>query len=123
MERIIATFSVPHLRENPPNEWMSYLLDPHTSLWKYAVNAFQSVFLLLRVRPQVILTTGAGIAIPTALIGKLMGKKLIVVETGACIHTPSKTGAFLYRYADLFIVQWEELLQHYPDAVYGGPLI
>lgn len=40
----------------------------------------------------------------------------------ARIKSPSKTGKFLYKFVDLFIVQWEELLKFYPKAVYGGKI-
>jgi UDP-N-acetylglucosamine:LPS N-acetylglucosamine transferase len=74
----------------------------------------------MKVRPRVILTTGAGIAIPCALFGKLYGARLIVVESAARVKELSRTGLFLYQYADLFIVQWPELCSKYPKAVYGG---
>ena len=34
--------------------------------------------------------------------------------------TKSKTGSIVYKFADLFIVQWKEMLELYPNAVYGG---
>jgi beta-1,4-N-acetylglucosaminyltransferase len=119
----VATFRLPHLSAPPGARALHFLIDPHTSLWKYAVNAIQSLVLLLRVRPQVILTTGAGIAIASVVLGKCLGARVIVVETAACVQRPSRTGALLYRFADLFIVQWPELLSHYPRAVYGGALL
>jgi beta-1,4-N-acetylglucosaminyltransferase len=123
MDFDVATFRLPHVSIPTGARALHFLIDPHTSLWKYAVNALQSLILLLRVRPQVVLTTGAGIAIACALLGKCMGARLIVIETAACVNLPSRTGAFLYRFADLFIVQWQELLRHYPKAVYGGALL
>lgn len=120
MERVLATFALPHLHTQSLGERIHFLIDPHKSLWKYLLNAVQSLWLMLRVRPQVVLTTGAGIAIPCALIGKVMGAKLIYIELAASVHDLSRTGKFLYRYADLFIVQWPALCQRYPRAVYGG---
>lgn len=120
----LATFRQPHLTAPPPGaRSLHYLLDPHVSLWKYAVNAAQSLWLMLRLRPNVVLTTGAGIAIPCALLGKVMGAKLIFVESVASVHALSRTGAFLYRYADLFVVQWPDLCKAHPRAVYGGCIL
>jgi uncharacterized protein Veg len=45
---------------------------------------------------------------------------MIYIESFARMKTLNKSGKFLYKYADLFIVQWEELLKCYPKAVYGG---
>ncbi|HGS3207216.1 TPA: polysaccharide biosynthesis protein, partial [Streptococcus pneumoniae] len=36
--------------------------------------------------------------------------------------TPTLTGRILYRYADRFYVQWESMLDIYPNAVYKGGL-
>lgn len=123
MDRVIATFSLPHLREESRAEPVYFLLDPHTSFWKYGINALQSLWLMLRVRPRVVLTTGAGIAIACALWGKLTGAKLVFVETAAAVDRLSRTGALLYRFSDLFIVQWTALCRRYPKAIYGGCLI
>ncbi|WP_191976308.1 hypothetical protein [Limosilactobacillus reuteri] len=49
-----------------------------------------------------------------------MKKKVIYIESFARITTPSLTGKILYHFADLFIVQWKELLKVYPKAKYFG---
>jgi len=117
----VATFRLSHLKTPPGSaKGLHFLIDPHVSIFKYAVNALQSIGLLMKVRPRVILTTGAGIAIPCALFGKLYGARLIVVESAARVKELSRTGLFLYKYADLFIVQWPDLCNKYPKAVYGG---
>ena len=73
-------------------------------------------------RPDVVVTTGAAVAIPTCLIGKLFRKKVIYIESFARISTPNKTGLLIYKFADLFIIQWEALRQYYPNAIYGGSI-
>ncbi|MFQ5645099.1 MAG: PssD/Cps14F family polysaccharide biosynthesis glycosyltransferase, partial [Thiogranum sp.] len=117
-----ATYCEPHTRATMAGEDLRCLIDPHGSLWKYVVNAFQGLHMLLVERPVAIVSTGGGMSIATALIGKLLGVKLIYVESGARVTSPSRTGKLLYRYADLFIVQWEPMLKHFPKAVYGGML-
>jgi UDP-N-acetylglucosamine:LPS N-acetylglucosamine transferase len=123
MDFDVATFRLPHVSIPAGARALHFLIDPHTSLWKYAVNSLQSLWLMLKIRPRVVLTTGAGIAIPCSFIGKCIGCKLIYVETVASVDKLSKTGAFLYRHADLFIVQWPGLCAQYPRAVYGGCLL
>lgn len=80
----------------------------------------QEGFIFLKERPDVIISTGAANAVPMCLIGKIFGKKIIFIETFAHKKSPSKTGRIMYKFADLFIVQWPELLKDYPKAVYGG---
>jgi len=42
------------------------------------------------------------------------------VETGSRVRALSMTGRIVYRFADLFIVQWPQLQERYPRAVYAG---
>ncbi|MCK4703847.1 MAG: polysaccharide biosynthesis protein [Gammaproteobacteria bacterium] len=123
MDRTIATFCLSHTRESLKGEKVFCLIDPHGNLLKYILNFVQSIVLLLKVRPSYVINTGGGMTIATSLLGKLFGAKLIYVESGARVLTPSKTGKLLYKYADLFIVQWKPLLKYYPNAVYGGLLL
>ena len=96
-----------------------FIIDPHVSKVKYLINALWALGLYLNIRPDVVVSTGAGIAIPMMLIAKKLGAKVIFIETGARVKTPSRTGVFAYRHADLFIVQYPPLLEHYPDAKLG----
>lgn len=116
-----VTIKLPYLQATLPG--VTYFVhDPHKSLLGYFYNALQSLMLFVRIRPKVIVTTGAGLAIPMSLIGKICGSKLVLVETGARISEPSRTGKLLGAYADLVLVQWEPLLKHFPNGCYGGPL-
>jgi UDP-N-acetylglucosamine:LPS N-acetylglucosamine transferase len=83
-------------------------------------NTFKSFFLYLKIRPKYIITTGAHTAGPMCLIGHIFGSKIIYIETFANSITKSKTGRLVYKFADLFIVQWESMLTLYPKAKYGG---
>ncbi len=96
-----------------------YICDPHTSKFMFLFNLLQSIWLFCKTRPQVVVSTGAGLCIFYCLMCKLFKRKLIFVETGARITTPSKTGLFLYKYCDLFIIQSAELLKFYPKAKVG----
>ena len=55
-------------------------------------------------------------------IGKIFGSKIIYIETFANINKKTVTGRLIYHIADLFIVQWEEMLELYPKAVLGGSI-
>lgn len=81
---------------------------------------FQSFCILLKEKPRIIISTGALVTFPVCLVGKLMGLRIIYIESFARVDTPSLTGKFMYRIADLFIVQWDDLLEIYPRAIYGG---
>ena len=93
-----------------------YILDPNGVPLHYIPNFFQTIYCFLRIRPQIIISTGSGIAVFSLLIGKLMGCKIIYVESGARLFDISKTGHLAYKFADLFIVKSDLLQQKYPKS-------
>ena len=88
--------------------------------FKLIYNTIKSFFLYLKIRPKYIISTGAHTAGPMCLIGHIFGSKIIYIETFANSNSKSRTGSLVYKFADLFIVQWESMLELYPNAIYGG---
>lgn len=82
--------------------------------------SFQSLGILLREKPDLVITTGVLAMIPLCLLAKLFGKKLIYIESFAKISSPNLSGKLLYRFADQFYVQWESMLKIYPKAICLG---
>ncbi len=122
-DKFIVTKHEPHIAERLADLESYYINNPHTSLWGYFINFLRSLFIFIRQRPKIVLTTGAGIALPMCIIGKIYGSKIIYVESGARVVTTSKMGRLVYKFADVFYVQWESMLQHHPNATYAGRLI
>lgn len=91
--------------------------------WLLLRNCGQSLRVYAREKPDLIISTGADVTLPIMLIAKLFGRKLIFIESGANVTQPSLTGRLIYRFADLFIIQWQELQPFYPRAIYGGSLL
>ena len=91
-------------------------------IFQFIINCFLSVILFIKIRPEYIVTTGTHTAGPICVLGKIFGKKIVFIETFANKHTKTATGRIIYKFADLFIVQWEEMLEIYPDAVLGGSI-
>ncbi|GAM10718.1 hypothetical protein OR1_03011 [Geobacter sp. OR-1] len=119
----VVTYRLPHLVNNPSGYETHFIINPHKNPFKYLVNFIQAFRIYIMKRPKFILSTGSGMTIGMCVIGKLFGSKIIYIETGARIYNPSLTGKFMYYVSDLFIVQWEPLLKHFPRARYGGLLI
>lgn len=88
--------------------------------FKFLLNIFSSFIIYSLVNPKLVVTTGTHTAVPISVINKLYGGKLIYIETFANRYSKTLTGRMLYRISDTFIVQWEEMLELYPKAVYGG---
>ena len=89
-------------------------------LWRFLKLMISTGKIMLREKPDVVVTTGALISYPFCLYAKLMGKKVVYIETFARVNDRSLTGRLVYPLADLILVQWESLLELYPKAKYVG---
>lgn len=79
--------------------------------------------ILRRERPDAIISTGAGVAVPFLWIGRLLGMRTIYVESLSRIERLSLSGKLVYPVVDRFFVQWPELLARYPKATYAGQVV
>ncbi len=86
----------------------------------FMLNIIKSLILVIKEKPDIIITTGASIAVPFCYWAKLFRKKIIFIESYANINNPTLTGRIVYPISDLFIIQWQELKRFYPKAVYIG---
>lgn len=91
-------------------------------IFVYLYLILKTIYLFLKIRPKYIVTTGTHTAGPMCYIAKIFGSKIIYIETFANINKKTATGRLIYPIADLFIVQWEEMLEIYPKAIYGGSI-
>ncbi len=73
-------------------------------------------------KPDFVITTGTYIALPFMIYCKLHKKKFIYIETFARVYDTTKAGRMMYKFADLFIYQWETLKDKYPNGIYGGSI-
>ena len=89
-------------------------------LWRFLKLMISAGKIMFREKPDVVVTTGALITFPFCLYGKLLGAKVIYIETFARVNDRSLTGRLVYPIADLCLVQWESLLKFYPKAKYVG---
>jgi beta-1,4-N-acetylglucosaminyltransferase len=113
--------------------WVSFeksdavsLLDGERVTWAYhptnrsVVNLVRNLAvalpLLRRGGIEAIVTTGAGVAVPFALVGRMLGVNVVYVESMARINSPSLTGRLVYPLADTFIVQWPSLKRYFKRA-------
>lgn len=93
-----------------------------TYIFKYIYLCIKTIYYYFKIRPKVIITTGTHTAGPMCILGKIFRSKVIYIETFANMNKKTATGRLIYPIADLFIVQWEEMLEIYPKAVYGGSI-
>lgn len=86
------------------------------------VSAFQTSRILIRYRVTGMISTGPGIAVVPGLICRLLGIKVIYLESWSRVYTPSLAGRVMYRLADIFFVQHESIKKYYPKAKFMGRL-
>jgi len=96
INRIAPAYFIENIGTSP---WRMFLL----TLWAFKI--------LRHERPDIILSLGSEIAIPFFYLGKLLGIKTIFIETWSRIDNLSKTAQFVYPVADVFLVQWPQLLK------------
>jgi UDP-N-acetylglucosamine:LPS N-acetylglucosamine transferase len=95
-----------------------------TNVARMTVAFAHAAYILLREHPDVVLSTGAEIAIPFLWLGRLLGARTVYIECSARVRTRSGAGRLVYPISDLFLVQWPSLLGVYgPKARYEGGLI
>lgn len=103
-----------------------YDYENQTFLKKYLmfiIIFWQSLFLLMEEKPDVVISTGAASTFWLCYLQKkLFKKKVIYIESFAKQTSTSKTGRLVYKFADYFIVQWDSMLEFYPDAIMGGSI-
>lgn len=83
-------------------------------------NAAASLKYCLAERPDVVVCTGVLATVPFCLIARMMGAKLVYIESFAKTSSPTMTGKLLSKRADRFYVQWETMLKVYPNARFVG---
>jgi beta-1,4-N-acetylglucosaminyltransferase len=100
------------LAEGPTNRSFGKLLRNLRLAWRVVRD----------VRPTAILSTGAALAVPFFLIGKLYGCRLVYVESLTRTSSLSLSGRMVYPLADAFFVQWPEATRR-RKARYVGSLM
>lgn len=83
-------------------------------------NTILAFKILRKEKPDLIISSGAAVAVPFFWLGKLFGAKTVYIEIFDRIDKPTLTGKLVYPVTDKFIVQWEELKKVYPKAINLG---
>jgi UDP-N-acetylglucosamine--N-acetylmuramyl-(pentapeptide) pyrophosphoryl-undecaprenol N-acetylglucosamine transferase len=72
-------------------------------------------------RPEVVVTSGAGVVVPYCVLARALGARVIFIETMARVTSGSRAGRVLSRLAEATLVQWPESLAVYPGACVCSP--
>ena len=94
---------------------------------RHPANVLRNLIMAWRVvrrhRPRVVITTGAGTAVPFALIARLHGARVVYVESITRMTSPSVSCRLIAPFADRVYVQWESLAAAVPRSRYAGTIL
>jgi beta-1,4-N-acetylglucosaminyltransferase len=122
--RVWVTFDRSDARSLLENERVIHAYGPtNRNVWNLLRNLALAARVLRRERPKAILTTGAGVAVPFAWVGRLLGVKVVYVESATRIDSPSLSLRLVRPAASLVYVQWPELQDALPSARYRGSVL
>ncbi|KAK2870268.1 hypothetical protein QQF64_021769 [Cirrhinus molitorella] len=136
-EEKIRTFEAEREKSGSPSQFTIHRIPRSREVrqsWSSSVLSslialMSSVPLVFRLQPDMVLCNGPGTCVPLCFAGLLMGilglkRVLIVYVESICrVETLSLSGKILYHFSDYFFVQWAQLKDKYPKAVYLGRLV
>jgi UDP-N-acetylglucosamine:LPS N-acetylglucosamine transferase len=85
-------------------------------------NTILSIKVLRRVRPDVIVSNGAGVAVPFFYVGRLMGIPTVYIEVFDRVTSATLTGRLCRPATSLLLLQWQEQREVYRRGEVIGPL-
>ena len=123
-ERRWVTFDTLSVRSSLDGEQVKWAFYPTT---RHVGNLIRNTWLALRFLQQeridVIVSTGAGVAVPFFWLSRLFGVVTVYIEVYDRIDSATLTARLVNKASDLFLVQWPEQLKVYPDATLVGKLL
>ena len=106
-KRFWVTFNKEDARSILKNEKMYSCYFPTNRNVKNLIkNTFLAISVLKKENPDVIISSGAAVAVPFCYLAKLKGKKIIYIEVYDRVDKPTLTGKLVYPIVDKFIVQY-----------------
>lgn len=124
MDRSWATFDTPDVVSQLQGEEVDFVRHPTT---RNVPNLLRNTAISWRVlrsrRPDLIVSTGAGSAIPFFIFARLLGIDSVYIEVYDRITSRTMTGRICRPLSSLFCVQWEDQRLLYPGAYVIGPLL
>lgn len=123
-DRVWVCPDTPDVRDRLAGEQVVTSYSPTT---RNVVNLVRNAALAVRVlrehRPSLVVSTGAGVAVPFFAAARAMGIPTAFIEVYDRVDSPTLTGRLCGPFTTRRIVQWDQQLDFYPDAHLVGPLL
>lgn len=99
------------------DEDVAWAFHPTTrNVRNFVRNLFLAWRLMREYRPDLVVSTGAGVALPFFLVARLTGARTVYIEVLDRIDHATLTGALCYPISDLFALQWPDQRRQYPEG-------
>ncbi len=123
MERAWVTFDLPDARSRLAEETTYWAYYPTTRSAKNLVRNLGLARRVLReVQPDVVVSTGAGLAVPFFAIARSMGIATVFLEVFDRVSSRTLTGRLCHPLSTRFLVQWPEQERMYPGSINVGSI-
>lgn len=91
---------------------------------RFLISIPKVFYILLKEKPDIVISTGSEIAIPVFYIAWILGIKTMFIESLCRVKEPSMTGKIVYPVSEVFLVQWKQLLDKFgKKAQYWGNVL
>jgi beta-1,4-N-acetylglucosaminyltransferase len=98
--------------------WLPY--QAPRDIFAFLKGIYPAVKIILKEKPDLVISTGASIAVNFGLASKILGYEFTYIESISRSQSLSLSGRILYLFSDRFYVQWPSLTRHYKKASFEG---
>lgn len=114
-------FDTEFLKEQEIVHWVT--MQEARMLLRAIINFIRALFILSKSRPDVVISTGASLAVPFIFAAKILRIKTVYVESISRSEALSLSGRLVYNIVDELYVQWPNCLARYPKVKYHGIVV
>jgi UDP-N-acetylglucosamine:LPS N-acetylglucosamine transferase len=120
-DREWATYYKCDTQQLEDREKVHWVIKQESREWGRAlINLYHAFGIIQKSRPDLVVSTGASLAVPFILISKLFGIRSIFVESISRTKELSMSGKLVYYLADEIFVQWPDCTKSFPKAQFKG---
>lgn len=120
-DRHWVTFQKPDAVGALADESVTWAFHPTTrNLINAGRNLLLAMSVLRRERPDILLSTGAGVAVPFFVVARVLRIRTAYLEVYDRVELATLSGRLCYALSDAFLLQWPKQQRQYPEGLLVG---
>jgi UDP-N-acetylglucosamine:LPS N-acetylglucosamine transferase len=121
VDRHWVTFDKPDARSLLTGASVTYAYHPtNRNAVNLLRNGILAISVIRRLRPAIIVSTGAGVGVPFCWVGRAGGARVIYVDSLTRVQAPSLSGRLVMPVVHRYLAQWPDMARRYKKAEYVG---